>query len=400
MLWDLRLWDVPKKRRIFIDLARKATALRPDIVKNWERLARRLVGNREYEGAIAVLVEAVSKFPAEPRFHLMLADTYYEARQFDLAHDVLRRAPAVPIDDRETTVYHRELLIRTKVANDPGQVATEMLALDPTNISALRVLGKISRKNGNPEIVIPFCQAALKHEPGHTQARYELAVAFTMLRRSEEARQLINLDQFIAVTDVVTPQGYANAQTFEAALASEIIGNPSLKPDPLDRATKGGLQTMDGLPHDGERTISDVINQIRLAVDAFEVNLPEELDHPFVRKRPKRAWLNAWAVVYPGDGRQVAHIHASGWLSGVYYVSVPKTSCEDLRNGCLVLGALELEGANIEPPWGIRDIRPIPGRLVLFPSYVPHATIPTRSTDKRICIAFNVNPVRSDPAGD
>jgi hypothetical protein len=218
-----------------------------------------------------------------------------------------------------------------------------------------------------------------------------------MLGRSEEAQQLIDLDQFISVSEMATPHAYANADTFEAALVSEIINHPTLKPDPLDRATKGGFQTMDGLPHDDERTVSDVINQIRSAVDTFEVNLCEELDHPFVKRRPKRAWLNAWAVVYPSDGHQVAHIHASGWLSGVYYVSVPKTSCDNLRNGCLVLGALELEGVNVVPPWGVRDIKPIPGRLVLFPSYVPHATIPTRSSDKRICIAFNVNPIRLDP---
>jgi uncharacterized protein (TIGR02466 family) len=240
--------------------------------------------------------------------------------------------------------------------------------------------------------MLPICQAALKHEPGHAQARYELAFALTMLGRSEEARQLINLDQFITVTEVVTPKGYANAATFEAALAGEIIRNPTLKPDPAHLATRGGLQTMDGLPHAGERAISDVITLIRLAVDAFEANLTEELDHPFIKRRPKRAQLKAWAVVYSGDGHQVPHIHPTGWLSGVYYVSVPKASCEALRNGCLVLGAMELEGLNVDPPWGIRDISPVPGRLVLFPSYVPHATIPTQSTDRRICIAFNVEP--------
>jgi uncharacterized protein (TIGR02466 family) len=128
-------------------------------------------------------------------------------------------------------------------------------------------------------------------------------------------------------------------------------------------------------------------------VDAFESNLADGLQHPFIERRPKRAWLEAWAVVYPGDGRQVAHIHAGGWLSGVYYVTVPKTSYDELRSGCLVLGALELKGQSVDPPWGIRDIRPAPGRLVLFPSYVPHATIPTKSTDARICIAFDVVPV-------
>jgi uncharacterized protein (TIGR02466 family) len=392
MLWHLMDSDVARKQSVFIDLARKATALRPDVSKNWERLARRLLGRGEYEEAIAVLAEAVSKFPTEPRLHLILADTYYQARRLDLAHEVLHRTPAVPVNDRETTIYHLELLMTTNFMKNPGQVACNTLALDPTNITALRVLGKETRKNGNPGIMIPICHAALKHEPGHAQARYELAVAFMILGRSEEARELIDIDRFTTVTEVVTPRSYANAETFEAALAGEISRNPTLKPDPLDRATRGGLQTADGLPHAGEHAIGKLVNSIRLAVDVFEANLAETLDHPFIKGRPKRAWLNAWAIVYPGDGRQVAHIHASGWLSGVYYVSVPGTSRAEPRNGCLVLGASEIKGLNVDPPWGIRDIRPGPGRLILFPSYVPHATIPTGSTDRRICIAFNVIP--------
>ena len=389
MLWDLPQ-DVPKNRAIFVDLARKANALRPDFVKSWERLATHLLGTGEYDEAIAVLVEAVSKFPTEPRLHLMLADTYYRAQRLGLAREILQRTPAVPTDDREMTVFLLELLMSTKVVKHAGPVATDTLALDPTNITALKVLGEVSRKNGSPEIMLPICQAALKHNPGHTQALYELAFAYTILGRSEEARRLIDLSRFITVTDVVTPPGYANAATFEADLASEITRNPTLKPDPPHLATRGGLQTRAGLPHADEPAISDVIDLIRLAVDAFEANLTEEHDHPFVKSRPERARLNAWAVVYPGDGRQVSHVHPKGWLSGVYYVSAPKTSCEDLRNGCLVLGAMEMEGLNA--PWGNRDISPAPGRLVLFPSYVPHATIPTGSTDRRICISFDVEP--------
>ena len=386
------IWDLPraasKYQQALVDLDRKATALRPDIVNNWERLALRLIESGEDEQAILVLRDAVSKFPTEPRLQLILAGRYYEGRRFDQAYEVLDRAPRVPLHDREMTIYRLELL--TNMVKDGGRFAADTLSLDPTNISALRVLGETSRKNGNPEIMIPVCQAALEHEPGHTRARYELAVALIFVGRSKEARELINLEHFITVTEVDIPQDYANAETFETALASEILRNATLKANPPDKATRGGLQTSDGLPHPGERAISDLANLIRLAVDAFEANLTEDHDHPFVRRRPERARFNAWAVVYPGDGRQVAHIHATSWLSGVYYVSVPKMSNDEPRNGCLVLGATELEGLNFDPPWGIRNVTPQPGRLVLFPSYVPHATIPTRSTDKRICIAFDV----------
>jgi uncharacterized protein (TIGR02466 family) len=394
MIWDLTSLDQHKYQPIFMDLARKAAALRPDIVKNWEGLAWRLLGAGEYEEAIEALTKAVSKFPTEPRLHLMLADTYYQARQFDLAHKILHRISEVSINDRETIIYRLELLMTTKAVKDLGQVAINTLAVDPTNMTALRILASETRKNGNHEIMIPICQTALQHEPGHTQAHYELAHAFMSVGRSEEAQELIDINRFVTVTELGTPPSYANAEVFESALASEIIHNPTLKPDPFGRATRAGFQTMGGLPHAGESVIGDVINLIRSAVDAFEAKLPETLDHPFIKRRPKGAHLNAWAVVYSGEGHQVAHIHGTGWLSGVYYVSVPKQSCSDPRNGCLVLGAMEIEGLNLAPPWGMRDIHPCSGRLVLFPSYVPHATIPTGSPNKRICIAFDVKPSR------
>jgi len=395
MLWDPITRDVPKNAQIVMDLARKAIALRPGIAKNWERLASHLLGIGEYEGAIAVLAEAVCTFRTEPRLHLMLADAYCRAQRLDLAHEIFRQSPAVPTEDRGLSIYRLKVLLKLLVAmeavKDAAHVATETLALDPTNTNALRVLGEFSRKNGNPEIMLPICQGALKHEPGHTQAYYELALAYAILGRPEEARGLIDVDRFISVAEVATPQGYADAETFEAALASEIGSDPTLKPDPPSKATIGGFQTMDFLPHGRQRAISDLLAQIQLAVTRFATSLTEGLDHPFIKRRPERARLNAWAVVYPGDGRQAAHIHRYGWLSGVYYVSTPKTSCEDLRKGCLVLGAME-EGLNVDPPWGIREISPTAGRLVLFPSYVPHATIPTRSPDRRICIGFDVGP--------
>jgi Flp pilus assembly protein TadD len=391
MLWHE---DVHSGKHLpaIIDLARKATAFRPDIVKNWYMLASLLIQAGEDEQAITVLTEAISKLPPDPRLYEMLARAKHQAPRVDLLREVLQRAPAIPIDDRETTISRFELLMKSRIA-DEAQVATDTLALDPLNSHALSVLGRVSRNNGQLQIMVPFCKAALERDPGHTRARYELAVAFAMLGRSEQARQLIDLDRFIEVIDLAPPEGYATAGVFENALASEIACNPTLKPDPVDKATKGGFQTS-GLPQPSDRAVCTVLELIRLAVDAFEVSLLAGLKDPFVTERPKQASLHAWAVVYPGDGRQMSHIHDDGWLSGVYYVSVPKTSSGNPRAGCLVLGIVEHNRASIDPPWGTRDIRPVPGRLVLFPSYMPHATIPTKSTDERICISFDVIPTR------
>ena len=126
MLWDPVALDVlPKNRAIFVELARKATSLRPDIAKNWERLAQRLLGAGDYEQAITVLVEASSRFPTEPMLHLMLVDAYYQARRLNLARQALNRVTAGPIGDRETAIYHLELLMMTKAVQDVGQVAID-----------------------------------------------------------------------------------------------------------------------------------------------------------------------------------------------------------------------------------------------------------------------------------
>jgi Flp pilus assembly protein TadD len=388
MLWHEDLQS-GKHLPAIIDLARKATALRPDIVKNWYMLASFLMQAGEDEEAITVLTEAISKLPADPRLYVMLARAHHQARRIDLLREVLQRVPAIPVDDRETTLSRFELLMKSRTADDEAQVATDTLTLDPLNSHALLVLGKVSRNNGQPERVIPFCRAALERDPGHIRARYELAVAFATLGHFEQARQLIDLDRFVKIIDLAPPESYAIAEIFENALINEIARNPTLKADPVDNATKGGFQTS-GLPQPSDRAVRIVLDLIRSEVDRFEVSLPEGLKDPFVTERPNQARLHAWAVVYPGDGRQMSHIHDDGWLSGVYYVTVPKISNGDPRAGCLVLGSLEHNGPSVDPPWGTRDIRPVPGRLVLFPSYLPHATIPTKSTDQRICISFDV----------
>jgi hypothetical protein len=61
------------------------------------------------------------------------------------------------------------------------------------------------------------------------------------------------------------------------------------------------------------------------------------------------------------------------------------------------MGALG-EKQTIAPPWGIREIEPVPGRLVLFPSYVPHLTLPSGVAGDRISIAFDVVETASEQA--
>ncbi len=385
----------------FVELARQAAALRPDDPQSWEGLAQALILAGQEEEAIAVLTEAVARLPASVALALRLADAHRRTGRSDLARVTLDRAPAPADEDRQQALSRLTTLMAMAPPDEAGRRAREVLAMDPACGEAIECLGREARRDGTPEIMLPVCQEALRRMPGHAGARYELAAALARLGRIREARQLIDLEQFVSVTTLAPPPPYADAASFEAALARAIADNPTLKPDPPGKATRGGFQTAINLAHEGgsgggSGALTLLLERIREAVEAFADGLPTGSSDPFVQARPEAAALDAWAVVYPGDGRQSAHIHGGGWLSGVYYVSVPPPQPEDPRGGCLVLGGeIDADDAG-EPPWGRRLIRPAAGQLILFPSHVPHATVATRARAPRICIAFDIAPVRKD----
>ena len=89
------------------------------------------------------------------------------------------------------------------------------------------------------------------------------------------------------------------------------------------------------------------------------------------------------------QGFHTNHIHPRGWISSVYYVAVPD-AVEDGQQGWLKFG---------EPSFATpmndtirRMVKPAPGRLVLFPSYMWHGTVPFRSDTARTTIAFDAVP--------
>jgi len=66
------------------------------------------------------------------------------------------------------------------------------------------------------------------------------------------------------------------------------------------------------------------------------------------------------------------------------------TNDPDTRNGWIKFGEPSLE---VPLKNAIRRaVQPIPGRLVLFPSYMWHGTVPLRAPSPRITIAFDAIP--------
>jgi len=136
-----------------------------------------------------------------------------------------------------------------------------------------------------------------------------------------------------------------------------------------------------------------MVARINEAVNWYKAQLPDDPDHPAVRWAPERWKLTAWGVVMHDKGHERAHIHPNGWLSGVFYVQLPSVIEDPSRNpeGWLEFGRPTGDLA-VTSTMDLRHYKPELGQMFLFPSYFYHGTVPFRSSERRVCIAFDVEP--------
>ena len=105
-----------------------------------------------------------------------------------------------------------------------------------------------------------------------------------------------------------------------------------------------------------------------------------------------RLKLFAWMNANPAGGFNAPHTHPGAHWSGVYYVSQPEV--ETGNSGMIEF----LDPRSDLPNWRLlgapafrakKKLRPAPGEMILFPSYLVHWVYPNEADGERVSIAFN-----------
>ncbi len=350
-------------------------------------LGSSLLSLEKHKKAEDVLAGAVAQAPDDVELRILLAEAKLALADFDEAKRQIDKALRLAPESRDARLLHFTLLVRTGQWDAASGLIDEIATFAPLNNSLCEARLREEAPQSFCEAQLAACDAELARNPILTDAIYFKAIALARLGRAQEAREVIDLDRFLEISDLPAPDGFQDAEAFRTALAQEISRNPTLTPD--RKATRGGLQTRQ-LRQPGAIHVETLLGQIKKAVDEYEARLSDN-SGAFATARPRAATLQSWAVIYGATGRQNPHRHPRGWLSGVFYVAAPRPEGENAFRGSLVLGALEPRYA-VAPPWGTKEIAPVPGRLVMFPSYVPHATEEPGIEGARISVAFDVVP--------
>ena len=232
----------------------------------------------------------------------------------------------------------------------------------------------------------------LAARPWNVAALAFKSTALAELGETTRERALVDL-ALIACETSAAPLGYESIGEFNAALIEAILREPSVTYQPGQHATRGGW-------HSGDLSTSDAppiqaLNALVLATARRRVDsVPHNAAHPFHKARPLRWRLQSWAIIIEDGGFQIPHIHAAGWLSGVYYAEVPEAinAADSEQAGWLTFGRSEARWHRPDTRTVARQICPTPGLLVTFPSFFWHGTNPTKDCARRISFAFDIQP--------
>jgi Putative 2OG-Fe(II) oxygenase len=203
------------------------------------------------------------------------------------------------------------------------------------------------------------------------------------------SREICDYDLMVQPFDLGAPNGYANMAEFNAALSESLQRLHVLETHPLDQSLRHGSQTTRSLLAVDDPVIKLYLQALEAPIRAYIATM-QKPHHPWSgRKTEHFKFSGCWSVKLKPNGYHVNHLHPAGWISSAYYVSLPEvTKAGENQEGWIKFG---------EPRWptpkcGIEKVvQPKEGRLVLFPSYMWHGTIPF-SQGERLTAPFDVVP--------
>lgn len=155
---------------------------------------------------------------------------------------------------------------------------------------------------------------------------------------------------------------------------------------PLGQSVKGGTQTRGDLRDRAHPHIAELFSAIEETLSRFGQRFEELADkHPLSPLKQRCPRIAAsWSIRLTGGGHHVSHLHDGGLLSSAAHLRVPDSVAAGE-------GVLELGRPPKDIPLGLEPLAvfdPLPGYLVLFPSFLYHGTTPF-SAGQRLTVAFD-----------
>ena len=332
-----------------------------------------------WTGETAEIVErwrpAASDLGSKAELLYLLGRAALAVRDYPLACTALERASAMAF--APALGYLAEALYCLERPDEALDAALRRLATSPADFSAIKVAARLLLARGEPDRLWNLCLDLRARGAWGSWFSTVMVTAAAILGIDDELRTLVDRPRWFSTRRL------SGADTLNPGLAAELLALSST----------GAEMRVEGLEAIGGPATQRLLAQIRNAVEVYVAERETFANDPMIVRGPKDVSLHAWLITTHDEKHHNWHIHQAGWISGVYYVTVPAVqSGGDDRPGTIEFGPypfVDGESGLAEHCW---RVAPQPGLLILFPSYFAHRSRPTHVSDLRICVPFDVRP--------
>lgn len=373
-----------------LQIVRRVTATAPKYAPGFGMLARLLwehgAALAPGEEPSAMLRSAVAQQPDNTALRLELSRFLLDAR---LAADAIEHLQVLRAasDGPALVVLHARALELLDDRKGAQQLFDSTYSRMHGDAQYLNMYVRYLLQTGAADQAAQRSLDVLQRQPFDQLALAQLGIAW---RLTGDAREhwLCNYEGFVSDLPLeIEPSVLKQLQTTLYALHTA-------QREPVDQSLRGGTQTAGVLFGRREPVIRALRDACASAIARYVAALPDDEQHPFLRRKSQRTrFTGSWSVRLRAAGRHANHFHQEGWISSAFYVQLPPTMLDETSertDGWIQFGAPPEElGLNLPPR---RLVQPRVGRLVLFPSYFWHGTLPFEDAMPRMTVAFDAVP--------
>ena len=269
--------------------------------------------------------------------------------------------------------------------------AKRLHAIAPHDRVAQVAVGNASLATGHAREALVIAERLHDSDPTDGRALAMKADALRMLGDSRY-RKLLDYQHLVRAELIDVPPGWIDLDAYLAELVTDLGRAHTLRAHPVGNSLREGSQIQlapQNSPFASIRAFPQAIDgPIRRYIQAIG-----DGNDPMRKRNTGRYRISGiWSVRLRPTGFHVSHYHPEGWISSACYLHLPH-AVERGGEGWLKFGepAFPTHPA-LNPEY---FVRPRPGLLALFPSYMWHGTVPFAGApeDRRLTIAFDVVPV-------
>lgn len=252
-------------------------------------------------------------------------------------------------------------------------------------------LGNALLATGDARGALDIATTLHRTDPTDGKALAMQADAMRMLG-DNRYRDLMDYARLVRAERIDVPEGWPDLDTYLAELVRDLTHSHVFQAHPIGNSLREGSQ----IPLTPGQSTYASIRAFPQAIHRPILHYMQAIGHgtDAMRRRNTGRYgiAGIWSVRLRPSGFHANHYHPDGWISSACYLHLPSAVDREGGEGWLKFGepAFPTTPA-LEPEY---FVKPEPGLLVLFPSYMWHGTVPFSGSEQenRLTIAFDVIP--------